>query len=104
MSRRAKNFEDYADEKLMSEFPKAHEWAYRRLLSRKTIFFDTRTHKLHAEFDGQDELVARSLVSAVTYSAKRYGVGIRLSRDEKRLIGSYFAPFSGGRDGQHYQV
>ena len=91
--RQPRTFEDYADTKLLSEFPQSFEWAYQRLTSRGTIFFDTRTHRLLPEYQGQEVLIAQCLIAVVTYTSKRYGVTMKLSRDEKRLLAAFFAPF-----------
>jgi len=85
-------FLEYADARYLSLYPETYETAFRRLESPKTIFFDTRRHRLFPAYEGREAFVARCILLCMVYSEKRFGRPPRLSVDERRLAGRYCAP------------
>jgi len=83
------SFEDYADRRFLTSYPEAFETAFRRLETPHTFFFNTKSHKLLAEYEGKETFVARCLLLANLYSEKRFGKPLRLSCDERRLMSRY---------------
>ena len=69
-------------EKIMAEFPAAEQLAYQRILSGRTIFFDTESHRPLPQFSEVEILAALILAEL---QAREIGRTLKLSAEEKRI-------------------